>query len=207
MLKKIVISGLLASFLMGGVVLPALAENNNETPRTSPSPNSSPKNTTPRFDAAAMQAANANIAFAASFRDPTVNAVIADGLSSMQEIFRDYIRKWAPILVRPNFFGERFPGWIVNLFTDLGFWYCQKQCKKKFLDVESMLNKKHAPLFMIHGEFDDYIPPSHQRFLEKISPKKRSVRRLVVPKAGHNEAVMLGRHAYESEIASFLSGL
>ena len=118
----------------------------------------------------------ANIAFAASFRDPTVKAVIADGLCSMREIFRDYIRKWAPILVRPNFFGERFPGWIVNLFTDLGFWYCQKQCKKKFLDVESMLNKKHAPLFMIHGEFDDYIPPSHQKFLEKISPKKRPVR-------------------------------
>src|SRR5207247_399640 len=40
-----------------------------------------------------------NLALAASFQDSSVKAVIADGLFSMKEIFREYIRKWAPILV------------------------------------------------------------------------------------------------------------
>ena len=78
----------------------------------------------------------ANVALAASFRAPSPCAVVADGLFSMKEIFRDYIRKWAPILVRPNLFGEHYPDWVVNIFTELGFWHCQRRCQKKFVDVE-----------------------------------------------------------------------
>ena len=61
----------------------------------------------------------ADIAFAASFEDPSVKGVVADGLFSMKEIFRDYIRKWAPILVKPNLFGQNYPDWVVNLFLVL----------------------------------------------------------------------------------------
>src|SRR6185436_16414617 len=97
---------------------------------------------------------------AASFMDPSIKAVIADGLFSMKEIFRDYIRRWAPILVKPNLFGEKYPGWVVNLFTNMGFWYSQKKSKKRFIDIERMLRRRHTPLLMIHGEFDDYVPAS-----------------------------------------------
>jgi len=149
----------------------------------------------------------ANICFAASFQDPRVVAVVADGLFSMKEIFRDYIRKWAPILVRPNFFGDHYPAWIVNTFSLSGFWYCQKKSGKKFIDVEKLLRRKHAPLLMIHGEADDYIPAAHQQLLEKINQDKRSGLRLVVPKAGHNESVSLSRQAYEKNISDFLRKL
>lgn len=145
----------------------------------------------------------ANIAFAASFRDAAVTAVIADGLFSMKEIFRDYIKKWAPILVRPNLFGDHYPRWVIHLFTDLGFWYCQKESSKKFLDIEELLRKKHAPLLMIHGEHDDYIPATHRHRLGKLG--NQPTRRLVIAGAGHNEAVTMSREVYEKEIGEFLA--
>jgi pimeloyl-ACP methyl ester carboxylesterase len=146
----------------------------------------------------------ADIAFAASFGEPRVTAVVTDGLFSMKEIFRDYIRKWAPILVKPNFFGEKFPEWVVNLFTELGFWYSQRQSGRRFVEVESYLKRRGKPLLMIHGEKDDYVPVTHQRFLEKIGG--RASGRLVVPGAGHNQAVSAARADYERAITAFLKG-
>ncbi len=148
----------------------------------------------------------ADLALAASFHDPAVKGVIADGLFSMKEVFRDYIRKWAPILVRPNLFGEKYPRWVLSLFSELGFWYSQKKSGLKFIDVEKLLKKKHVPVLMIHGECDDYIPPTHQKFLEKIC-RKNGLERLVVPKAGHNEAIALGRQSYEKKISEFMVSL
>lgn len=149
----------------------------------------------------------ADIAFAASFQDPAVKAVVADGLFSMREIFRDYIRKWAPILVKPNLFGERYPAWVVNTFTDLGFWYSQRKSGKHFVDVEALLKRKHAPLMMIHGQEDDYILPTHQKLLEKMDSQKNVFQRLVIPHARHNEAVMVAKDLYQKHITDFLETL
>lgn len=146
----------------------------------------------------------ADIAFAASFREASVQAVIADGLFSMKEIFRDSIRKWAPMLVRPNIWGERLPEWLVHSFTNLGFWYSQKKSRKKFVDVESLLRKKHVPLLLIHGESDDYIPLSHQKLLHEIISGQKSVEHQIIPNAGHNEAVTVARRIYEDSIKDFL---
>ena len=149
----------------------------------------------------------ADTAFAASFEDAAVRGVITDGLFSMKEIFRDYIRKWAPILVRPNLFGQNYPLWVVNVFANLGFWYCQRKTKKEFVEVEALLKRKHTPLLMIHGEDDDYVPGSHQRFLEKMNGDKDNLRRLVVPKAKHNQAVVLGAESYRKSVTDFVTDL
>ncbi len=147
----------------------------------------------------------ANIALGASFKTSAVSAVVADGLFSMKEIFRDYIRKWAPILVKPNLFGQHYPDWVVNIFTQLGFWHCQRRSGKKFIDVEKLLRKKHVPLLMIHGENDDYVPSRHQKFLARLDASRAPRAHLVVPKAGHNEAVILKRDLYEKEVLNFLN--
>ena len=149
----------------------------------------------------------ADIAFAASFEDATIKAVITDGLFSMKEIFRDYIRKWGPILVKPNLFGQHYPDWIVNIFSSLGFWYCQKKSKRRFVEVERLLRTKHVPLLMIHGEEDDYVPVSHQKFLEKIGQRKNTLEHLVVPKAKHNQAIILDAEVYRKNITYFLTNL
>jgi pimeloyl-ACP methyl ester carboxylesterase len=146
----------------------------------------------------------ANIAFAASFRAAAPCVVVADGLFSMKEIFRDYIRRWAPILVKPNLFGQYYPDWVVNLFTELGFWHCQRRSGKKFIEVDGLLKKKHAPLLMIHGEKDDYVPVSHQRFLRRLDSAKEPGAHWSVPEAGHNEAVLTQRAVYEKEVVEFL---
>ncbi len=147
----------------------------------------------------------ADVAFAASFLEPSVKAVVADGLFSMKEIFRDYIRKWGPILVKPNIFGERYPKWLVDIFASLGFWYCQRLSKRRFVDVERLLSARHVPLLMIHGGEDDYISPEHQRFLGNARGRK-PLRHVVIPQAGHNEAVVSDRRIYETEITQFLKG-
>jgi pimeloyl-ACP methyl ester carboxylesterase len=149
----------------------------------------------------------ADIAFAASFLDADVRAVIADGLFSMKEIFRDYIRKWAPMLVKPNLFGEHYPAWVVNSFTNLSFWYSQRRAKKRFVDVEKLLKKPHKPVLVIHGEADDYIPERHQKLLEKLNRGRPTMRHLVVPKARHNQAVQVQRDLYEKNIVDFLDGI
>ena len=59
---------------------------------------------------------------------------------------------------------------------------------------------------MIHGEDDDYIPDSHQKFLEKISRGKNILNRLVIPKAKHNQAVILGSGIYIKSIKDFITG-
>ncbi len=149
----------------------------------------------------------ADIALAASFRDPSVTAVVADGLFSMKEIFRDYIRKWAPILVKPNFFGDHCPDVLVNTFANLGFWYSQKKSKRRFIDVEKLLKKTHAPLLVIHGQEDHYVSESHQSFLEKLGLTREHFDRLVVPRASHNQAVIFDRALYEQKIKHFLGEL
>ena len=149
----------------------------------------------------------ANIALAASFRSPTAQAVVADGLFSMKEIFRDYIRKWAPILVKPNLFGEDYPDWVVNIFTQLGFWNCERLSGRKFIDVEKLLRKKHTPLLMIHGGKDDYVPAHHQKFLHRLEAGRCSAAHFVVPQAGHNEAITMQRGLYEKEVLDFLDGV
>ncbi len=145
----------------------------------------------------------ADLALSASFRESSVEAVITDGLFSMKEIFRDYIRRWAPMLVRPNFFGEKYPNWVVDIFANLGFWYSQRRTEHKFVDVEDLLRRKHVPVLMIHGEKDDYVPASHQKVLEKIEGRK-SAGRFVVEAAGHNEAVVQSRRGYEEQVKAFL---
>ncbi len=149
----------------------------------------------------------ADVAFAASFHDANIKGVIADGIFSMREIFRDYIRRWAPILVKPNLFGQNYPAFIVNTFADLGFWYSQRKSGKRFVDVETLFNKKHVPLLMIHGGQDDYVPLSHQTFLESLNSDKNKSSRLFVPDAKHNEAVTFDRKLYEEKVLEFLSGI
>lgn len=145
----------------------------------------------------------ADLALAASFVEPSVVGVVADGLFSMKEIFRDYIRKWAPILVKPNLFGEKYPYWIVDLFASLGYWHCQRRSGLRFVDVEALLRKRRVPLLMIHGAEDDYISSGHQRFLSRLDRRKGSVH-LVVPQARHNEAVAVDRYRYEETVRQFL---
>lgn len=144
----------------------------------------------------------ADVALAASVYEPNVKAVIADGLFSMKGIFRDYIRKWGPILVKPNFFGERYPAWVVETFANLGFWYCQGKSGIRFVDVEKFLKIQHPPLLMIHGEQDDYITPTHMAFLEKLN--RGNLTHLVIPQAKHNQAVSVDKQAYEESIGAFL---
>ena len=146
----------------------------------------------------------AYVALAASARVAFPCAVVADGLFSMKEIFRGYIRKWAPILVKPNLFGEHYPAWVVNVFTELGFWHCQRLTGKKFVNVERLLSGAHAPLLMIHGETDDYVPASHQKLLQKFQNSRPSDAFWMAPSAGHNEAALLMRDVYEKEVLAFL---
>ena len=146
----------------------------------------------------------ADIVFAALSSDPAVKGVITDGLFSMHEVFGDYIRKWAPILVRTNLFGENYPDWVVAIFSNLGFWYSQKICGKKFIEVKVLLKKHHPPLLMIHGKNDEYVSEFHQKALEKNYKNCSVFHRLIVENARHNAAILVEPRGYVKKVSDFL---
>jgi pimeloyl-ACP methyl ester carboxylesterase len=144
----------------------------------------------------------ANVVLAASLSMPMPCLVVSDGLFSMKQMFRDRIRRWAPILVRPNLFGENYPDWVVNGFTGLGLWHCQRRSRRRFVDTERCLRQAHPPLLMIHGDADDLVPTSHQEFLRAL-PSAR-VSHWTAAGARHNEAAIVDRDRYEKKIMDFL---
>lgn len=147
----------------------------------------------------------ADIVFAALHSDPAVKGVITDGLFSMHEVFADYIRRWAPMLVRTNLFGDKYPDWVVQLFANLGYWQSQRVCGKKFIEVRAFLKKHHPPLLMIHGQKDEYVSEAHQKVLERNYKNCSIFHRLVVEDAKHNAAILTNPEKYIEAITRFLS--
>jgi fermentation-respiration switch protein FrsA (DUF1100 family) len=59
------------------------------------------------------------------------------------------------------------------------------------------------PLLIIHGEWDNLIPPSHAYYLFETVGSK--VKRLeIIPGAGHNDMMLVGIEQYFSAIKEFI---
>ncbi len=69
-----------------------------------------------------------------------------------------------------------------------------------FLPVEALLRDRYpvlghmavsqVPVTVVHGDRDDIVPPAHSEAVARAAP--RLVEHLVLPGAGHNDAVMFG---------------
>jgi len=74
--------------------------------------------------------------------------------------------------------------------------------------VEAHLEKIRSiclPVLIIHGEWDEIIPPTEAtRFYETVGSKEK--RLVTVPGAGHNDILLLGMELYFSAIKEFIFG-
>ncbi len=61
-----------------------------------------------------------------------------------------------------------------------------------------------APVLLIHGASDTYIPPQMSQEVYAALPKGRS-RICLIPGAGHAEAIVTDRKAYEQAVVDFLT--
>lgn len=59
------------------------------------------------------------------------------------------------------------------------------------------------PLLIIHGEWDELIPPSHAYYLfENVSSEVKQL--VIIPGAGHNDIMLVGMEQYLSAIREFV---
>jgi len=87
---------------------------------------------------------------------------------------------------------------LASLFSKLliGFSFHQV---KPYLCAREM----EQPLLVIHGEKDDYIPPSHAQKI--FDNKLHGLKEIwIAPNAGHAESLLKNPVEYRAKIASFL---
>ena len=69
--------------------------------------------------------------------------------------------------------------------------------------VASRVRSIKLPLLIIHGEWDDLIPPSHAYYLfENVGSEDKNM--VIIPGAGHNDIMLVGLEQYFSAIKEFI---
>ncbi|MDD5557522.1 MAG: alpha/beta fold hydrolase [bacterium] len=135
-------------------------------------------------------------------RNPGVRAVVCDGAFSTRETLVSYVRKWAPIYF-PPLFARRLPGFVIAYLSWLGLKAAQRRLGLKLLTIEWSLRRNTTiPVFIIHGQKDNYIDSRHARWLyDRIRASKEM---WIVPGARHNEAVLLAPDEYRKRVTAFV---
>lgn len=123
---------------------------------------------------------------------PEVCGVIADcGYTSPVEIFRHVIKNSMKLPVQP--------GLLVACRI------AQRRAKANFADcsVPKTLSKNNLPLFIAHGEADDFVP-CHMTDTNVDACKNCSVTVIKVEGAGHGESYLVDRERYSAAVEEFI---
>ena len=125
--------------------------------------------------------------------DPRAAFVVADcPYSNLTQLIhylakRDYHLPAFPLLYIADFFCGLLSGMRLSYVSPI----------KDIVGVE-------LPVFWIHGQGDDYIPP--QMSVDMYNAKRRGIKKLfLAPNAGHAEAYWNNREEYDRQIGEFLA--
>jgi len=135
-------------------------------------------------------------------KDPSVWGVATDGAFPIRGTMTSYIRRWAQIYTKGQFYEPYLPGWIFAFVAWAGRVRTQYRRDCRFPDVERAVAKLGPrPWLMIHGEKDAYIGPEIARtlFAEAKGPKDL----WIVPKAKHNRCREAMPEAYRERLRDF----
>jgi dipeptidyl aminopeptidase/acylaminoacyl peptidase len=135
-------------------------------------------------------------------RNQRLKAVVCDGAFSTMETLVSYISKWAAIYM-PLWVANNLPRFIILWLSFLGLKNSQRRLGLKLLTLEwSLRQNKTVPVFIIHGQKDNYIDSRHARWLyDRIRASKEM---WIVPGARHNEAVVLEPEEYRKRVTAFV---
>lgn len=136
-------------------------------------------------------------------RDPRVWAVATDGAFGTRVTMLAYIHRWAEIYVTNDWFWQKvMPVRLFGFASWAGRIRSQWRLGRRFSNVERAMGEiAPRPLFMIHGDKDNYIPPAITRtlFAKAGDPKEL----WIVPKAKHNRCREVDPSGYRTRVGEF----
>ena len=135
-------------------------------------------------------------------RDAHVWGVVTDGAFGTSTTMLSYMRKWAEIYVTNERFTKLLPDWFFNIASWSARKRTEHRLRRKFANVErSIARIAPRPLFMIHGDKDNYISPNIARALFGLARDPKEL--WVVPKAKHNRGREVDPVGYRERVSSF----
>lgn len=128
-----------------------------------------------------------------------VRAVVCDSAFSSYETLLDYILRWTSVYLPCN----RLPDCMNNMLATHSIWFAAIKAGHELPRMEKHLKKlKSLPVLFIHGQRDNYIPAAQAQRLYDMAKGPKDL--WIVPKARHNEAVLVEPVEYREKILSFL---
>ena len=135
-------------------------------------------------------------------RDPRVWGVLTDGAFGTRTTMLSYIHRWSEIYVSNDTFWRFMPAPVLEFASWSGRMRSQWRLGRRFTNVErAVANIAPRPLLMIHGDKDNYIPPSIARTLFALAREPKEL--WVVPKAKHNRCREVDPSGYRARVGGF----
>jgi pimeloyl-ACP methyl ester carboxylesterase len=133
--------------------------------------------------------------------DGRIRAVVTDGAFPLEEIQLHYMRRYMEIYVRYSWLLRKLPDMSLSSFCRWARYIVGLRRRCQFINVTQMTRKIRQPVFMIHGERDNYVPLDVAHLLRSsISPRTRL---WVVQGAKHNRAIDVATQQYHRRIGRF----
>ena len=138
------------------------------------------------------------VCVAANMQD-RIKAIVCDSAFSTYETMLDYIVRWTSIYFPCN----RLPSLINHMLARSALIISRIILRHDLPRMEKYLRKLESiPVFLIHGERDNYISVDQSRRLIKIAREPKELWN--VHKARHNEGVLVQPEMYKKKVINFL---
>ncbi|MGL6073884.1 MAG: alpha/beta hydrolase [Fimbriiglobus sp.] len=146
-----------------------------------------------------------SVGLALAAEDPSIRCVIVDGAYATYTTVLPYMRRWVSIYVRgtPAWIRKRSPDWFYGLLAKAAMRRSAKAREVELPALEPALSSVSAPVFMIHGEGDNYITSDMAKSLFARLGNSQS-EFWSVPKAKHNQAVHVAGDEYIRRVVGFV---
>ena len=125
-----------------------------------------------------------------------LRAIAVDSSFSTYETMYAYIEKWAPIYIP-----FKISSAVIHFLTRIGIFFSQIAFRSRLPRIAKLLKHLHIPIFFIHGERDNYISVNQARQLYERANEPKEL--WTIPKARHNESVLVNPEGYEKRITAF----
>lgn len=138
----------------------------------------------------------------AAWHNSAVKAVITDGAFSSDKVIEHFMKRWAGIFAKVRLVYENHPPSFWRFLR----WLLFRECKRK-LGIrlpsarKALLGMDPRPVFLIHGEKDEYIPVDQSRILYAAASDPKFM--WIVPQAKHNQSAIVAPQEYAQRTAQF----
>ncbi len=144
------------------------------------------------------------LALALAAEEPFVKCVVTDGAYGTRTTVVPFMRRWVPIYLKrmPSWMRRHSPDFVYRGFAAAAIGRSGHRRRVHFRTLDRALPGVRVPVQMIHGGGDTYITPAMAESLYLQLPE--GAKHLwVVPKAKHNQAVVLAGEEYARRVVAF----